>query len=146
MIDKQSGNKTIVSIEEINEKTGKTKLKVIEGNEDLFIKSIDYFNKPIAIFMITPDYDSSNHVIASIFVRQLYFILAKGASLSKGGKCHREIIFMLDEFGNMPAIEGMANIITVCLGRNIRFNLIIQAYAQLKINMVMMHQQLMVTR
>nr|WP_242230095.1 type IV secretory system conjugative DNA transfer family protein [Bacillus cereus group sp. BfR-BA-01329] len=132
VIDKQSGNKTIVSIEEINEKTGKTKLKVIEGNEDLFIKSIDYFNKPIAIFMITPDYDSSNHVIASIFVRQLYFILAKGASLSKGGKCHREIIFMLDEFGNMPAIEGMANIITVCLGRNIRFNLIIQAYAQLK--------------
>lgn len=132
VIDKQSGNKTIVSIERINEKTGKTELKVIEGNEDLFIKSIDYFNKPIAIFMITPDYDSSNHVIASIFVRQLYFILAKGASLSKGGKCHREIIFMLDEFGNMPAIEGMANIITVCLGRNIRFNLIIQAYAQLK--------------
>lgn len=32
----------------------------------------------------------------------------------------------------MPAIEGMSNIITVCLGRNIRFNLVIQAYAQLK--------------
>ncbi len=40
--------------------------------------------------------------------------------------------FLLDEFGNMPAIEGMSNIITVCLGRNIRFNLIIQAYSQLK--------------
>lgn len=26
----------------------------------------------------------------------------------------------------------MANIITVCLGRNIRFNLIIQAYSQLR--------------
>lgn len=132
VMDKQSGNKTIVSIEEINEKTGETKLKVIKENEELYIRSIDYFNKPLAIFMITPDYDQSNHVIASIFVRQLYFILAKGASLSKGGKCHREVIFMLDEFGNMPAIEGMANIITVCLGRNIRFNLIIQAYAQLK--------------
>ena len=32
----------------------------------------------------------------------------------------------------MPAIEGMSNIITVCLGRNIRFNLVIQAYPQLK--------------
>ncbi len=32
----------------------------------------------------------------------------------------------------MPAIQDMANIITVCLGRNIRFNLVIQAYAQLK--------------
>ncbi|TKI22217.1 TraM recognition domain-containing protein, partial [Bacillus mycoides] len=33
---------------------------------------------------------------------------------------------------NMPSIEGMANIITVCLGRNIRFNLVVQAYAQIK--------------
>ncbi|SDE13160.1 type IV secretion system protein VirD4 [Priestia aryabhattai B8W22] len=32
----------------------------------------------------------------------------------------------------MPPIQDMANIITVCLGRNIRFNLVIQAYAQLK--------------
>jgi type IV secretion system protein VirD4 len=32
----------------------------------------------------------------------------------------------------MPAIQDMANIITVCLGRNIRFNLVIQAYPQLK--------------
>ena len=32
----------------------------------------------------------------------------------------------------MPAIEGMANIITVCLGRGIRFIMIIQAYSQLK--------------
>lgn len=32
----------------------------------------------------------------------------------------------------MPSIEGMATLVTVCLGRNIRFNLIIQAYSQLK--------------
>lgn len=32
----------------------------------------------------------------------------------------------------MPSIEGMATLATVCLGRNIRFNLIIQAYSQLK--------------
>lgn len=36
-----------------------------------------------------------------------------------------------DEFGNMPAIEAMENIITVCLGRNISFDLYVQAYAQL---------------
>ena len=44
----------------------------------------------------------------------------------------KEVIFILDEFGNMPSIEGMSNIVTVCLGRNIRFNLVIQAYSQLK--------------
>jgi type IV secretion system protein VirD4 len=88
--------------------------------------------RPVAIFMVTPDYDASNHVISSIFVRQLYYVLAKESSLSAKGKCDREVIFLLDEFGNMPAIEGMANIITVCLGRGIRFIMIIQAYSQLK--------------
>ncbi|MDY7519250.1 VirD4-like conjugal transfer protein, CD1115 family [Bacillus thuringiensis] len=131
----EKGNKkkkTSISIMKIDEKTGDTEFKVVEKNEDIQIITVDYFDKPVAIFMITPDFDSSNHVIASIFVRQLYFILAKGASLARGGKCHREVVFCLDEFGNMPSIEGMANIITVCLGRNVRFNLVIQAYAQLK--------------
>ncbi|PEA69136.1 VirD4-like conjugal transfer protein, CD1115 family, partial [Bacillus toyonensis] len=124
--------KTSITVKKIDKKTGHTEFKVVEENEDMEITKVDYFDKPVAIFMITPDFDSSNHVIASIFVRQLYFILAKGASLARGGKCHREVVFCLDEFGNMPSIEGMANIITVCLGRNVRFNLIIQAYSQLK--------------
>ncbi|PFV40278.1 VirD4-like conjugal transfer protein, CD1115 family, partial [Bacillus thuringiensis] len=131
----EKGNKkkkTSISIMKIDEKTGETEFRVVEENEDIQVTTVNYFDKPVAIFMITPDFDSSNHVIASIFVRQLYFILAKGASLARGGKCHREVVFCLDEFGNMPSIEGMANIITVCLGRNIRFNLIIQAYSQLK--------------
>ncbi|MDU6483670.1 MAG: type IV secretory system conjugative DNA transfer family protein [Paeniclostridium sordellii] len=89
-------------------------------------------NKPKAIFMVTPDYDKSIHVMASIFVRQVYYVLAKNATLSRTSKCDREVIFLLDEFGNMPPIEGLDNIITVCLGRGIRFNLIIQAYNQLK--------------
>ncbi|MGG0763333.1 VirD4-like conjugal transfer protein, CD1115 family [Bacillus paramycoides] len=131
----EKGNKkkkTSISIMKIDEKTGDTEFKVLEENEDIQVITMDYFDKPVAIFMITPDYDSSNHVIASIFVRQLYFILAKGASLARGNECHREVVFILDEFGNMPSIEGMATLATVCLGRNIRFNLIIQAYSQLK--------------
>ncbi|MDM0612812.1 TraG/TraD/VirD4 family protein, partial [Clostridium perfringens] len=70
--------------------------------------------------------------LSSIFIRQLYYVLAKEASLSETGKCEREVIFNLDEFGNMPAIEGFANIVTVCLGRKIRFNIVIQALSQLK--------------
>ncbi|EIF6165911.1 type IV secretory system conjugative DNA transfer family protein [Clostridium perfringens] len=91
-----------------------------------------YDNKPVALFLVTPDYDGSNHVLSSIFVRQLYYVLAKEASLSDTGKCEREVIFDLDEFENMPAIEGFANIVTVCLGRGIRFNIVIQALSQLK--------------
>ncbi|MFB5252989.1 VirD4-like conjugal transfer protein, CD1115 family [Bacillus mycoides] len=132
IIEKGSNKETIVSITKIDDKTGDTEFQLLKKHEDIQVTKIDFFDKPIAIFMITPDYDSSNHVIASIFVRQLYFILAKGASLARGGECHREVVFLLDEFGNMPSIEGMANIITVCLGRNIRFNLVVQAYAQIK--------------
>lgn len=95
------------------------------------LSDVGFGEKPVAIFMVTPDFDASNHVIASIFVRQLYYILAQKASLSDGQKCSREVKFILDEFGNMPPIEGMANIITVCLSRNIRFDLIIQSYSQL---------------
>ncbi|MEK5085256.1 VirD4-like conjugal transfer protein, CD1115 family [Bacillus sp. FSL H8-0515] len=127
-------NDKTYSISNINQDTGETHFELVthEGVSDARIEQITYFTKPIAIFMVTPDFDESNHVIASIFIRQLYFVLAKNANLSRGGKCHREVIFLLDEFGNMPPIEGMSNIITVCLGRNIRFNLIIQAYSQIK--------------
>ena len=87
-------------------------------------------DKPIAVFLIVPDYDPSRNVIASTFIKQLYTTLAKEASLS-GGKCHRRVHFILDEFGNLPAIEGMENILTVCLGRNILFHLFIQNFKQL---------------
>ena len=97
---------------------------------DIGFKSKD--NGPVALFMTIPDFDMSNHVIASMFVRQLYYVLAKEATFNEPAKCYREVIFLLDEFGSMPAIEGMASIITVCLGRNIKFNLVIQAISQLK--------------
>lgn len=102
IIEKGSDKEIIVSITKIDDKTGDTEFQLLKKHEDIQVTKIDFFDKPIAIFMITPDYDSSNHVIASIFVRQLYFILAKGASLARGGECHREVVFLLDEFGVRP--------------------------------------------
>lgn len=116
----------IFTMDEIAKLTSKNSINL----KDIGFKSED--NRPVALFMTVPDYDTSNHVIASIFVRQLYYVLAKEATFNIPAKCDREVIFLLDEFGNMPAIESMANIITVCLGRNIKFNLIIQGISQLK--------------
>ena len=98
----------------------------------LDLESAGFGKKPAAVFIGIPDFDKSNHFLASVFIRQLYFTLAKRATLTPGGRCSREVVFLLDEFGNLPPIESMANIITVCLSRNIRFNLIIQAYNQLE--------------
>lgn len=114
---------TIFTFDEIARMTSKNSFNL----EDL-----GFGDRPIAVFMVTPDYDSSNHVIASIFVRQVYSVLSQKASLSKGRKCEREVVYLLDEVGNMPAIENLPSMLTVCLGRNIRFDLIIQAYSQLE--------------
>ncbi|MDB2104829.1 MULTISPECIES: VirD4-like conjugal transfer protein, CD1115 family [Clostridium] len=116
----------IFTMDEIAKLTSKNSINL----KDIGFKSED--NRPVALFMTIPDFDKSNHVIASIFVRQLYYVLAKEATFNIPAKCDREVIFLLDEFGSMPAIEGMDSIITVCLGRNIKFNLVIQAISQLK--------------
>ena len=89
--------------------------------------------KPIALFYSTPDYDPSLNILASTFIEQLYFILAKEATENTDdGKCSRKVVFLLDEFGNLPPISGMEEKITVCLGRNIHFDMFIQGFNQLK--------------
>lgn len=93
--------------------------------------SVGFGDKPVAIFLGLPDYDRSNWFIATVFIKQLYYTLAKAATHTASGKCKNEVVFILDEFGNMPPIDDMSNIITVCLGRNIRFNLVIQDFAQI---------------
>lgn len=97
--------------------------------QDLKMK---YSDKPVAIFMIIPDFDSSNHVLASIFTKQLYTELSQNCLDTKGKKCFTRVHFILDEFGNMPPIDDMDQVMTVCLGRNIIFNLVVQSYSQIK--------------
>ncbi|MEY8742822.1 VirD4-like conjugal transfer protein, CD1115 family [Bacillales bacterium AN1005] len=94
--------------------------------------SMKYSDKPTAVFMIIPDYDSSNHTLASIFTKQLYTILATNCAETKGKKCFTRVHFLMDEFGNMPPIDDMDQVLTVCLGRNILFNIVLQSYTQLK--------------
>lgn len=96
------------------------------------LKSIGFDKeRPSAVFMVTPDYDHSKDFIVTMFISQLYYVLSKNASNAPGGECLREVVFLLDEFGNIPPIPDMANMISVCLGRNIRFDLVVQAYSQI---------------
>lgn len=86
--------------------------------------------RPTAVFLVMPDYDQSNQFLATIFISQLYYVLSKKSSMT-GGKCPRKVVFLLDEFGNLTPIPEMAHILNVCLGRNIRFDLVVQAYSQI---------------
>ena len=102
------------------------------AESSLNLSDVGFGNKPVAVFLAIPDYDKSTHFLATVFIRQLTFVLEKRATRNRSGKCDRRVKFICDEFGNLPAIEGMESIITVCLGRNISFDLYIQAYAQVK--------------
>ena len=104
-------------------------------NEETYLKNnsivLKYNEKPTAIFMIVPDFDTSNHIICSVFIKQLYTELAKNCSETKGKKCDRRVHFVLDEAGNMPEIAELDQILTVCAGRNMLFNLFVQSYNQI---------------
>lgn len=102
-----------------------------EIDKQILDLDVVYITDSYAVFMVVPDYDSSMHVLCSIFVRQLYQTLSQMATATRGQKLHRRVQFILDEFGNMPAIEGMDSMLTVCLGRNILFALVVQGYNQI---------------
>lgn len=102
------------------------------AESSLKLEEVGFGDKPVAVFLGIPDYDSSPHFLATAFIRQLTFVLEKKATRYKTGKCKRKVRFILDEFGNLPAIQGMDKFITVCLGRNIAYDLYIQAYSQVE--------------
>lgn len=90
-----------------------------------------YSEKPTAIFIISPDYDTSKNELMTVFVDQLYITLMRNASVTRGKKCHRRVHFILDEFGNMSPLAELDKKLTVCLSRNVLFNLFVQSYNQL---------------
>lgn len=89
-------------------------------------------SKPIALFLIVPDFDKSNHILSTTCIAQITYMLSRKASLSKSGSTDREVVFILDEAGNMSPIENFAETLTVCLGRGLKFVPIVQSFAQLK--------------
>lgn len=108
-----------------------TPIAKLTAKNDLDMEKIGFGEKPIALFMVTPDYDPSNDFLLTIFLTQIYQALSYRADM-EGKRCTRQVIYLLDEFGNIPPIPNMAHFLTVCLGRNIRFDMFVQAYAQLK--------------
>lgn len=89
-------------------------------------------SKPIALFLIVPDFDKSNHILSTTCIAQITYMLSRKASLSESGSTDREVVFILDEAGNMCPIENFAETLTVCLGRGLKFVPIVQSFAQLK--------------
>lgn len=86
---------------------------------------------PTAVFIDYRDELKVHYQIISLFIQDAYRYLIEQANDSGNGKLDVPFYFILDEFGNFPAIKDFETTISACAGRNIFFILIIQSYAQL---------------
>ncbi len=86
---------------------------------------------PTALFINYRDELKVHYQIISLFIQDAYRYLIEQANDQENGKLDIPFYFILDEFGNFPAIKDFETTISACAGRNIFFMLIIQSYAQL---------------
>ena len=86
---------------------------------------------PVAVFIEYRDEVKAHYQVISLFVQNMYKMLIERANRMPDGKLPVPFYFMLDEFGNFPALRDFDTIISACAGRNIYFELILQSYAQL---------------
>jgi TraG/TraD family protein len=143
----------LISKLDINKKMN-TNNEIILKNEDTLIKEINYKisneyllefinldidlvenvekSKPKAIFMGIPDFDKSKNFIATLFIDQAYFVLAKKSTLNKNKACDREVFVILEELGQLPVIKNLPNMVSMSLSKRIRFIIVIQSLMQLK--------------
>ena len=87
--------------------------------------------KPIAFFLQIPDEKETRHILASMVILQAYKELVYKANSYPNLSLPRPVYFLLDEFGNLPKIHKLEQMVTVGRSRNIWLNLVVQSYAQL---------------
>lgn len=87
--------------------------------------------KPIALFLQVPDEKETRYTLAAMVVLQAYKELVYAANEYPDLTLPKPVYFLLDEFGNLPKIAKLEQMITVGRSRNIWLNLVVQSYAQL---------------
>ncbi|MEG0026176.1 MAG: type IV secretory system conjugative DNA transfer family protein [Bacilli bacterium] len=90
----------------------------------------DIGKKKTAVFIVVHDEKKTYHSLITIFVKQCYESLIDVAQ-ENGGRLLYRTNFILDEFANMPALKDATTMVTAARSRKIRFNFIIQNFAQL---------------
>lgn len=100
----------------------------ITSKSDYSLDDID--EKKVITYIIIHDEKTTFHPIGAIYMKQLYESLVAQAD-TKGGELDRRFIFRADEVGNFPVIPGLGPMLSAGAGRNIFFELIIQAYQQM---------------
>lgn len=88
-------------------------------------------DKPVAVFIDFRDELRISYHTIQLFIQSLYTYLIGVANTMPNHRLDVPWYFVLDEFGNFPAIKDFDTVISACAGRNIWFILVMQSYAQL---------------
>ncbi|MFT9116817.1 MAG: type IV secretory system conjugative DNA transfer family protein [Sporolactobacillus sp.] len=99
---------------------------------DLDFLDLAYGDKPVALFIVYPDWDDSNYSIISTFLSQINAVLSEAATLSRENSLPRRVRCIYEEFSNIPPIDGISRSMNVGLSRNIVYNLVVQSRAQVE--------------
>ena len=91
----------------------------------------DFAKKKTIIYVLLPDDRETYHKLGSILIQQLYTALVE-TSREEGGELNIRMNFILDEFANFTKIDTFQSMVTVSRGRNIRFVICLQSFAQLE--------------
>ncbi len=94
--------------------------------------------EPTAFFVRIPDHKAERHPLGTLCIQQLYSELVDIANRTtdekgKTGRLKRQVYFILDEFGNMPPFQDFDKMMNVARSRNIRIEIILQAFKQLDV-------------
>ena len=120
-----------------------TNLSIFSDNGICFLTSAndirftEFDDKPTAFFIKIPDERATRYKLASVCISQAYKEFVQKAreneltNSDKMAHLKRPLFYILDEFANMPKIEGLNRIITVARSRWIFLNMAIQSYSQL---------------
>ncbi|WP_288528690.1 VirD4-like conjugal transfer protein, CD1115 family [uncultured Secundilactobacillus sp.] len=112
---------------------GKTTVRLETAPKPVMSATLHYSEQPVALFLVTPPDNPSYNQIVSFFLDQSFNQLY-GMATASGGQTFTRVHYLLDEFGNLPKVAHMDTKISIGLGQNILFTLIVQNLSQLRIN------------
>lgn len=91
----------------------------------------DFMEQPTIIYIICPDENTTRHFLAALFIRFFANDLIETAENKYSGVLPRKVLFMLDEFGNMPVIQDVDVLFAAIRSRGVRIMIALQSYSQL---------------
>lgn len=109
--------------------TQKSLVKMLSTNS-VDLRSIG--REKTAVYLIIPDEKTTQHFLATTFIKQAYEVLIAQAQKEAGFQLPIRVNFILDEFCNMPKIPDMSAMISAARSRNMRFYLVAQSMHQLR--------------